>query len=247
MIFFNSHLFYKVALKKTYTKCDTCQPNNVPSFLSCPVLSLQIQVPKLPFGGELNSSVSVLGRGTGAIWIKWKNPCSTPKCRIWVTFWLHSAASIYFTQRPCEREKKKKACHRKASILINKQSLSFSQSSFLILLFASYAEWKRSKWWKEMEGRGRGGKQNLNKPQQTHKSTANKDQLNNLKCFDRSLHHSCLIKKTLVLLKVSHTPVNATTVFSFLFLFTTTVKMNSVALNQNLFLDNSINRTSSPY
>lgn len=111
--------------------------------------------PSLPFGGELNSSVFVLERGTGAIWIKWKNPCSTPKCWIWVRFdyivlWVSISLNSLMRGR-------KKACHRKASILINKQSLSFSQSSFLILLFASTPERKRSKGWKEMEGRGRRG------------------------------------------------------------------------------------------
>lgn len=114
--------------------------------------------PSLPFGGELNSSVFVLERGTGAIWIKWKNPCSTPKCWIWVTFdyivlWVSISLNSLVRGR-------KKACHRKASILINKQSLSFSQSSFLILFFASTAEWKRGKWWKETEGRGRGDEGN---------------------------------------------------------------------------------------
>ena len=126
-------------------------PVSIPA-IQCPLPQDKSQSPVF-FGGKLNSSVSVLGRGTGAIWIKWKNPCSTPKCWIWVTF-DYIVLRVSISLNGLVRKGGEEACHRKASILINKQSLSYSQSSFLIPFFAFTAEWKRSKWWKEMKGRG---------------------------------------------------------------------------------------------
>lgn len=73
-----------------------------------------------PFGVEFNSSVFVPGWGTGAVWIKWKNSCSTPKCWIWVTY----CSEYLFHLTASWEGEEKKACHLKASILINKQSLS---------------------------------------------------------------------------------------------------------------------------
>lgn len=68
---------------KLYTKWGTC-------LSTCLHTNQTVSLPSgtnpSPFGGELNSSAFVRRQGTGAIWIKWKNPCSTPKCWIWVTF-----------------------------------------------------------------------------------------------------------------------------------------------------------------
>ena len=123
---FNCHLFlsYKGYFKNPTPSSDTFPVTSLsmPTKL-CPFLHERLKSYSLPFGGELNFSVFVLGQGIGAIWIKWKNPCSTPKCWIWVTFdyivlWVSISLNSLVRGR-------KKACHRKASILINKQSLSF--------------------------------------------------------------------------------------------------------------------------
>lgn len=125
----------------------------------------QIQDPGLPYGSELHTSVFVLGRGMRAIWIKWKNPCSIPKCWIWVTFdYIVLRVSISLNGLVRERGTKRQVTARLASSKTNNHC-PFHKAPFLFFSMLPMKSESETNDGRRL--RAKGGEARVTKPIQT--------------------------------------------------------------------------------